>query len=392
MYLITNGNIVTENEILEGYDLLIKEDKIARIAPKGEIGGIESEQVIDVKGAFVAPGFIDIHSDYIETMAAPRPSTMIDFGLSIREAEKILVNQGITTMFHSLSLYKTDEFSHKPIRTIENVKKFVEVIEKTHDKKHLIRHRFHARLEIDNFDAVESVKNYIEHNKVHLISFMDHTPGQGQYRNIEVYRRTIKGYKNCSDSELDLILEYHDTKEKFTVDMLKELAELAKEKNISIASHDDDSIDKLELVKSFGATISEFPITLEIAREAKKKGLFTIAGAPNILLGGSHSGNLSAAEAILNKTIDILCSDYYPPAILHSIFILHEKYGQDLCEMFKLVTINPAKAVRMDNVIGSIQENKKADIIIIDKIEGKFPVVTSVFVDGRLISRMDYRI
>lgn len=392
MYLITNGQIVTENEILQGYDILIKDDLIAKIAPHGEIIKSGFEEIVDARGGFVAPGFIDIHSDYIESMASPRPSTMIDFNLSMRETEKILVNHGITTMFHSLSLWKTDEFSHKPIRCIENVNKFAEVIQNTQNKKNLIRHRFHARLEIDNIDAVESLKNYIAQDKVHLISFMDHTPGQGQYRNIEIYKKTLRGYNDFTDCELDSVMQHHGNKEKITVCMLKELSELANEKHIPIASHDDDSVEKLELIKSLGATISEFPITLKIARKAKEKGLFTVAGAPNILLGGSHTGNLSAAEAIANGTIDILCSDYYPAAMLHAIFILHKKYKEDLNHMFKLVTINPARAVKMDHDIGSIKENKKADILIIEKIDGDFPVITSVFVDGKLVSRIDYRI
>lgn len=392
MYLIINGQIVTENEILQGYDILIKNDLIAKIAPHGEIIKSGFEKIVDARGGFVAPGFIDIHSDYIESMASPRPSTMIDFNLSMRETEKILVNHGITTMFHSLSLWKTDEFSHKPIRSIENVNKFAEVIQNTQNKKHLIRHRFHARLEIDNIDAVESLKNYIAQDKVHLISFMDHTPGQGQYRNIEIYKKTLRGYKDFTDCEIDSVMEHHGNKEKLTVCMLKELSELANEKHIPIASHDDDSVEKLALIQSLGATISEFPITLEIARKAKKKGLLTVAGAPNILLGGSHTGNLSAAEAIANGTIDILCSDYYPAAMLHSIFILHKKYKEDLNRMFNLVTINPARAVKMDHDIGSIKENKKADILIIEKIDDDFPVITSVFVDGKLVSRIDYRI
>ena len=132
--------------------------------------------------------------------------------------------------------------------------------------------------------------------------------------------------------------------------------------NIAVASHDDDEVEKLSLVKSYGTTISEFPTTLEVARKAKEMGLWTIAGAPNVLLGGSHSGNLSAAEAIQEQTIDILCSDYYPAALLHSIFKLSEEYGQDLHEMFQLVTLNPAKAVQMDDEIGSIKEGKKATL------------------------------
>jgi alpha-D-ribose 1-methylphosphonate 5-triphosphate diphosphatase len=392
MYLIKNGQIVTEDGILQGYELLIDGDIIKKIAKQGEVDVEAVVEIIDANNGFIAPGFIDIHADYIESMAAPRPSTLMDFNLSIRESEKILINQGITTMFHSLSLYKTDEFSHKPIRSAENVRKFIEIIDRTHSNKHLIRHRFHARLEIDNLEEVGNIKTYIKEDKVHLISFMDHSPGQGQYRNLDVYRNTIKGYKELTDEEVDSIIEYHGEKEKMTLETLREIAKLAKGKNIAIASHDDDSIEKLEIVEGFGSTISEFPITLDIAKKAKEKGMYTIAGAPNILLGGSHAGNLSAAEAIMNNTIDILCSDYYPPAMLHSIFIMHEKYGQELHKMFNLVTINPAKAVNMDNSLGSIEVNKKADIIIVEKIEGDFPVITSVFVDGKLISRTNYRI
>ena len=220
---------------------------------------------------------------------------------------------------------------------------------------------------------------------------MDHTPGQGQYRNIEIYKKTMKGYKNISDEEIDNLVTESQNKEKLTIETMEHMAKLARENNISIASHDDDSIEKIDFVKGLGAKISEFPITLEIAKKAKKEGLYTIAGAPNILLGGSHSGNLSAADAILEYSIDILCSDYYPAAMLHSLFILNEKYGQDLCEMFKLVTINPAKAVNLDKLIGSIKEEKLADLLIIEKLENNLPVITSVFVDGKLISKTNYR-
>ena len=393
MYLITNGQIVTENGILKDHELLIEEDIIKKICKTGETTIENGLQVIDAQNGYISPGFIDIHADYIEHMAAPRPTSLMDFNISIRETEKILINNGITTMFHSLSLIKAeDEYGIKPIRHSENVKKFIDVIDKTHTSKHLIRHRFHARLEIDNFDEIDNLKTYIKENKVHMVSFMDHSPGQGQYRDLEVYRKTLKGYQDLTDDYIDNLIETKQVKEKMTIDMIKEIAALAIEKNIAVASHDDDCIEKLELVKSCGTEISEFPITLEVAKGACALGMHIIAGAPNVLLGGSHSGNLSAIEAITNNTVDILCSDYYPAALLHAIFILHEKHGQDLGKMFNLVSINPAKAVKMDHLIGSIKENKKADLLIIEKVEDDFPVITSVFVDGQLISKTNYRI
>lgn len=390
MYLLTNGKIVTEDGILQGYDLLIENDVIRKIAEKGSLRTIGIEK-IDVKGSYIAPGFVDIHSDYIENMASPRPTSVMDFNISLREAEKVLLNDGITTMFHSLSFYGLDLFENKPVRKRENVIKLMDVINKTHNEKHLIRHRFHARVEIDIIDEVENIKNYIKEGNVHLLSFMDHTPGQGQYRDIDTYRKILKGYKNVSDSEIDEMVEARRNKATITVDVMKEIADLAKERNIAIASHDDDSVEKIDFVKELGASISEFPITADVARAAQKEGMLTIAGAPNVLLGKSHAGNLSAAEAIQEKCIDILCSDYYPAAMLHAIFKLNENYGIDLCEAFKYVTINPAKAVKMENVIGSIKEGKKADILIIEKLD-EIPVITSVFVDGKLMSKINYRV
>jgi len=174
--------------------------------------------------------------------------------------------------------------------------------------------------------------------------------------------------------------------------MIQDIAELAHRKNIAIASHDDDTLEKIEFLKQFGATISEFPITIEVAKAAKAAGMLTLVGAPNILLGGSHSGNMSAAQAINEGVVDILCSDYYPAALLHAIFIMHEQYGQDLAKMFRLVTLNPAVAVKMDREIGSIVPGKKADVLIINKIEGDFPVITCVMVDGKVITQTNYRV
>ncbi|MCR8630283.1 phosphonate metabolism protein PhnM [Paenibacillus radicis (ex Xue et al. 2023)] len=392
MYLITNGIIITEETLLEGFDLLVKGDRIEKIARRGEIMLDSKMEVIDAGGGYVSPGFIDIHSDYIEHMTAPRPTSLFDFRLSLIETEKELISHGITTMFHSLSIFKSADYKYRPIREPENVQKLIDLIDQTHKSKHLVRHRFHARFEIDNLDETDNLKRYITEEKVHLISFMDHTPGQGQYRDLEVYKKTIRGYDDLTDEGIEQIIANHQTKPIMTIEGIKEIAQMAKDRNIAIASHDDDSLEKLDLVESFGTAISEFPITLEIAKKAKEKGLFTVAGAPNVILGGSHSGNLSAAEAVQHECIDILCSDYYPAAMLHAVFQLAGQCGKNLADMFKLVTLHPAKAVNMDGEFGSIKEGKKADILIIEKIEPDFPVITAVWVDGKLIQKTNYRI
>lgn len=392
LYIIHNGKIITEETILEGYAVVVEGEIIQSIIPQEIVSTYTDAQLIDARGGYISPGFIDIHSDYIETIASPRPTSMMDFNISLREAEKILISHGITTMFHSLSFYREDVFTHKPMRNPNNIQRMVDAIDATHKELHLIRHRMHARFEIDNVDEIDTLVKNIEDGKVHLLSFMDHTPGQGQYRNLEVYRETLKGYRDISDDDVNVLIAERQSTEFLTSEKIKEVADIAISKGIAIASHDDDKIQKLELVKSFGTTISEFPITLEVAKKAKEIGLHTIVGAPNVLLGGSHSGNLSAAEAVANDCVDILCSDYYPAALLHAIFDLHEKHGNDLHKTFMMVSLNPAKAVKMDDELGSIKPGKKADILVIERMEDGYPMLTTTMVNGALITTTHYRI
>ncbi len=229
---------------------------------------------------------------------------------------------------------------------------------------------------------------------------MDHTPGQGQYRDLEMFRKTLKGYRDLTDTEIDQIVEKHQSQEKISLETIRELSNLAIENGISVASHDDDTVEKVALVKDFGTSISEFPITIEVARAAKEAGLFTIVGAPNVLLGGSHSGNLSAEDAILEGVAHILCSDYYPAAMLHSIFQLHQKYPDrlSLSELVRLVSLHPAQAVGMGEDHGSIEVGKKADIFLVEMIPGfqageqaQSPAVRNVWIDGEPVYSAQYR-
>lgn len=391
MFIIHNGKIVTEEDILEGYAVVIKGELIQGIIPESDIHIFKDAAFVDANGGFITPGFIDIHSDYIESIVSPRPTSMMDVDISLREAEKILISHGITTMFHSLSFYQEDVFTHKPMRYPKNVQRLVDAIDRTHNRPHLIRHRLHARFEIDNIDEVDRLVDNIRKDKVHLLSFMDHTPGQGQYRDLEIFRDTLKGYRNISDEEVNVIIAERKSREQMTLEKIAEVATIAIDKGIAVASHDDDQVEKLELVKTFGTTISEFPITLDVARQAKELGMKTVVGAPNVLLGGSHSGNLSAIDAINNQCATILCSDYYPAALLHAVFELHEKYGKDLHDMFMMVTLNPAKAVRLDHELGSIKAGKKADILIIERMDDGYPMLTKTIVNGSVMTSTNYR-
>lgn len=387
MIAIKNGKIVTPEEVIEGKILLIEDGCIVGIVD----GTSNEEKIIDAHNSYIIPGFIDIHSDRIEQIILPRPTAQMDMDLALRECERELLNQGITTMFHSLSLYKDEFFGKSPLRTKESIDKMVDLLQCRNTQKHLIHHCLHLRIEIDNMEAFDIVKEMICANMVQEISFMDHTPGQGQYSDLKIYEETVKKYcgKEVETEGIEGILQYHRTKSRMTNEQLKELCDLAHEHNIRVASHDDDTEEKLLMNKKIGVDISEFPINVETAKEAKKKGFYTVVGAPNILLGGSHSGNMSAAEAIQKDCADILCSDYYPPAILYGIFYMHHTYNLPLAEVVKKATLNPAKATGISEKYGSIETGKKADLLIVDEFDN-YPVITQVLIDGRTISNISY--
>jgi phosphonate metabolism protein PhnM len=395
-YRITNGKIVTPYEVLTDLDLIIDQGRIHGFVPAMDTNSLnhsnrwENHQIIDARGGWITPGLIDLHSDYIEHLVAPRPTSMMDLEFSLRVSERECAIHGITTMFHSLSLYKSTEFITRAIREPKNLNRFLELISLTHHSDRLIRHRFHARYELDNVNQVQWLMNRLESGQIHLLSFMDHTPGQGQYRDLELYKKTIKGYRSVSDEQVTTLIAEIQAKDKLTLEQIAELGRFAVSCDVAVASHDDDTLEKLHLVKDFGTRISEFPITLEVAVEARSLGMDTVAGAPNVLLGGSHSGNLGAAQAILQNAITILCSDYYPASMLQAVMVLIKQYQVSVVEAFKLVTVNPAKAVGIDAELGSIEEGKLADLLILHERSDGTLTVTTTFLEGIPVVRIQY--
>lgn len=418
--IIRGGTVVCADRVLENHDVVIRNGIIEAITPTANaaatvrpvyFAGVDDTgtpgfdvdvstglPVVDAQGALVTPGMIDIHSDYIENIASPRPSVVMDLPTSLYKCDRELVGHGITTIFHSLSVMGNDEFKPKPIRHFENVSKLLDAIasmREGEERDHLIRHRMHLRVELDAVDRYTEIERYVSDGLIDLLSFMDHTPGQGQYHDMLVYAETVKSYHDdaLSDEELADIVRMRQTCAKLSYEQLSHLAQLARSRGISLASHDDDSIEKLDVMDGLGASISEFPIDMNTARAARERGLHTIAGAPNIMMGHSHSGNLSAREAAQARAIDVLCSDYYPAALLNAVFTLNRSCGLDLAEAFALVTINPARAVGIEDSVGSIACGKRADILVVREIgcgDATMPVVTRAFVGGHSVYRTHY--
>jgi alpha-D-ribose 1-methylphosphonate 5-triphosphate diphosphatase len=394
---IVNATVVGPDQMLPNHAVIIGEDRILAVLPmdtlKENVRNGEEPQYIDAQGGYVLPGFIDIHSDYIEGLLQPRPTSLMDFEMGLREAEKQLLGHGVTTIYHSLSMMNVVGIKGRRgnFRTKDNFEQLALLIRRFHQGYHLIRHRLHARYDIHNPELYDYVEQIIDEGKIHELSFMDHTPGQGQYRNLEIYARSTVGWDIEGNKTLAEKIELLQNRPVVSEEKLKRLAVLARKKGIPLASHDDDSLEKVCRVKNeYAATISEFPVELEVAKKAREEGLLVVMGAPNVILGGSHSGNLSALEAIREGCADILCSDYYPAALLHSAFILEEKGIISLPEAIRMLTLNPARAMDIAADYGSVEAGKKADILIVRKIQG-CPMVYSCFIDGHNTLQYEYR-
>lgn len=393
--IITDGIIIMEDRLLEGHALILDQGRIVAVKRQEDIENQmingEDYQIVSAEGNYIMPGIIDIHSDMIESYIQPRITAVMDFDMGFQEAERALMMCGITTMFHSISMFRDGTWDVKEIRKAPQVKKLANLIANYHEEWHLIRHRYHLRYEVDNIACYDEVKQMIQDDLVDLISFMDHSPGQGQYKNLDIYKKHLpNGGRDVSEEAFEQLVSRELQKDMVTFEQLKELAVLAAKKGISIASHDDDTIEKLAVNEALGVSICEFPIALEVAKEAVHRGMMTVLGAPNILLGGSHSGNLSALDAIIARSASVLVSDYYPQALLQAVFYLAKTCGVPLPEAALYVTKNPAKAVGMDQEIGTIEAGKKADLLIVNA-SGSFPVVRQVFVGGTCIMECNYR-
>jgi len=214
---------------------------------------------------------------------------------------------------------------------------------------------------------------------------MDHSPGQGQFRDVEAYRNYLaKTYKTSSD-DVDAILDQKRAAARGAMARMEQLAGQARHYKVPLASHDDDSAEKVTVLKGLGARISEFPVNLETAVAARESGLSTLLGAPNILRNASQSGNMKALDAVKEGVADCLCSDYSPAALLPSVLRLVEDGQLTLPQAFALVTRNPARAAGLEDR-GTIAPGKRADLIAITG-NGLLSQARQVWSGGREVLR-----
>ncbi|MEM7735709.1 MAG: alpha-D-ribose 1-methylphosphonate 5-triphosphate diphosphatase [Deinococcota bacterium] len=341
--------------------------------------------VIDGQGCLVLPGLIDLHGDMIERDVEPRPTAYFPTDLALFELDKRLAATGITTAYAAISFAEGRKMTY--LRSEERARDTIHLINSLKDEL-LVDMRIHARFEITNHGAPRILHELLEHDHLDMISINDHTPGQGQYRDLEAYINKIAAWKGMPEEDFRVeVVERLENLEQHppSWDVIHGVCEEAKCQNIVIASHDDDTVDKVDLVAGLGATISEFPVTLEAAQEAHKRGLYVLMGAPNAFRGKSTSAdNLSALDVIQKGLVDMLASDYYPAAMLHTVFKLVNEDIMPLCEAVKLVSHNAARAAGLADR-GSLELGKRADFVVVDDRPSTMPRVRATVAGGKLI-------
>jgi len=238
--------------------------------------------------------------------------------------------------------------------------------------------------------AYESVADVVDQHSNHpllsLISLMDHTPGQRQFTKMEKFREYYMGKHGVTDAEMDEFVRNRLEAQKAYADKSREsLVALAKERDLAMASHDDATVEHVQQAVAEGVTISEFPTTLEAAKEANANGLQVLMGAPNLVLGKSHSGNVSAMELAELELVDLISSDYVPHSLLLAIFIIAGKTQKPVHEAMRPVTVNPAKAIGLGGDRGSLEIGKRADLLTL-QLENNIPQLTSVISNGHRVA------
>jgi alpha-D-ribose 1-methylphosphonate 5-triphosphate diphosphatase len=318
---------------------------------------------IDVQGQLITPGLVDLHCDAIEKCIEIRPKVFFDPDFAISHLDQRLASCGITTFYHAISFsdYEIGLSSKKDaVDLVFRIKKFAQSV------KASVRHRVHARCELNSPNSMALIRDLIQQGQVDLLSIMDHTPGQGQFQTLESYVAYCTQVYGTSAAEILASLEEKRTGRARFQEALAALTTHATAHRLPIVSHDDDTPEKVALVHDLGAGGCEFPITLDAAREATGRGMSVFMGAPNLMRGASTNGNLEASTAIAEGLCTGLVSDYVPESLIHAPFVTHTRMGLNLAESFRLVTRHPARYLDEEGIDGRLVPGSAADLIVID--------------------------
>lgn len=373
--ILTNARLILEDEVVTG-TIAFDENGIRSV----DQGRSSLPEAIDVQGDYVAPGLVEMHTDNMEKHFMPRPKVFWPNGLAaalVHDAQ--MAAAGVTTVYDAICA--GTPFSAKDYR--KDI--FADVMDAlrlgTAENVFRIDHRIHMRCELTSPDLLRDIEPYQEDALVQLVSLMDHTPGQRQWRDLAHLRTYALGNgKTEAEFEEDVVVRQREGADNVGRNW-GAVVEMFQARGIPIATHDDTTIEHVDAGIASGAVISEFPTTVEAAQAAKQRGLATIAGAPNVVRGGSHSGGVSVAELAEKDLLDGLSSDYVPASLLQAVLKLNDKHGITLPAAMAKVTWRVADILGLKDR-GHLKPGLRADIVRF-KALGATPVIATVWSQGR---------
>lgn len=384
----SNFRVVRADRVIPNGALRVEGGRIAEIR-ETPVAGAE----IEGDGLLLMPGFVDMHGDMIEREVEPRPGVKMPMELGLRDLDRRLKVAGVTTGYAAVSF--NPQSLHGHLRSHAHSSEMLRALKRMRGELK-VDHRVHARFEVNYPNGLSVVEALIAEGTVDLLSLTDHTPGQGQYRDIEALAAKIATSEGLAPDDAAHRVQERIAERRAaggdTEATIAQIAEVCARHGIALASHDDDTAEKVALMQAMGAVISEFPVTLEAAAAAKEAGLLTAMGAPNALRGESYSGNLSAREAHAAGLLDILASDYHPSAILPAVLILGRTDPDGLAGAVRLASANPARALGLLDR-GEIAPGLRADLVVADDtgvghVRATFREGRAIFSDGSVAERV----
>ncbi len=374
--ILTNAIIVTAAEAFPG-SVVVRDGIVAAV----DRGASAAPGSVDLAGDYLLPGLVELHTDNLEKHVAPRPGVRWPMRGAVLAHDAQIAASGITTVFDALTLC---EVRDNPVRA-DMLQDAAATIVATQSAGLLrAEHFLHMRCEVGHEAVVEIFQTFLDNPLLRLVSLMDHTPGQRQFVSVEKYFEYYEGRFGYSRTEMSDLVERRLAEQGlFAEKHRRTIAGMCSIHRLPAASHDDATSAHIDEAVGFGLTIAEFPTTHEAAAAAHAGGMAVVMGAPNVVRGGSHSGNVSASTLAAAGLLDILSSDYVPFSLLHAAFLLHRELDMKLTEVVAKISLNPARIVGLDDR-GEIAAGQRADLVRV-ATAGDMPVVRQTWRAGRRI-------
>ncbi len=374
--IFTNYRLQLPHEEVLG-TIVVGDGVIAEVQPVVVSQGHNGER------DYLLPGLVELHTDNFEQRLSPRPKVRWPMEIAAVYHDRDLAAAGITTVCDAIAI---GDITPTSVRMTQFDPMINTIYQGQIEGRLAVDHRLHLRCELGYEQVYDVTATYADHPLLAMISLMDHTPGQRQFVHIDKYKEYYGGKHGVRDDEMDGFIQARiEAQQRHGVENRRKLVELTQKHHICLASHDDATPDHVQEAIREGAAIAEFPTTLDAAKAAHLHGLQVLMGAPNLILGKSHSGNVSAMELVDKDLVDIISSDYVPQSLLQAMFLVAQRQQKPLWEAMRLFTANPAKAIGLDCDRGSLEVGKRADFITVHH-DGTIPRLTSVYRQGQRIA------